>query len=96
MTAICTEFQKDYPAVNLYLKKEDEKGYDYTMLLLYLGELGKGFKAKRVNKTTKKGTKVTYSLIKSKAEFADYKAFIQVEVDKFNEKWKSDLYLGKD
>lgn len=93
MGAICVEFQKNYKTVNLKFKNEDEKGYDYTILLLYLEELKKGYKAKRINKATKKGTTVTYSLINTKEELQEYINLLQVKVDEFNSKWDCDLQL---
>lgn len=96
MSAICTEFTKTYSGVNLEFKNKNAKGYDYTMLLIYQEELKKGYKVKKVNNTTKKGTTVVYSQIKSKEELEDYFKSIQDKVQEFNEKWEEDLQLVKE
>ena len=96
MDAICTEFQKNYASVNSNLQKEDAKGYDYMIILIYLEELKKGYKVKRVNKKTKKGTTVTYSRIGSKEELEDYMKLIQDKIQEFNDKWECDLQLAKE
>jgi hypothetical protein len=96
MDAICTEFQKNYASVNLDFQKKDAKGYDYMIILIYLEELKKGYKVKRINKTTKKGTTVIYSRIGSKEELEDYMKLLQDKIQEFNEKWDCDLQLEKE
>ncbi|MSU01911.1 hypothetical protein [Tissierella pigra] len=96
MSAICMEFTKTYSGINLDFQRKDAKGYDYTMLLIYLNELKKGYKVKRINKTTKKGTSVVYSLIKSKEELAEYENLIKCKVQEFNKKWNCDLEVMKE
>lgn len=96
MAVICTGFTKTYPAINLHLKKSDEKGYDYTILLIYLSEIDKGFKVKRINKTSKKGTTVSYKLIKDAEDLQHYKNLIQEGIDGFNSKYRTDIKLEED
>lgn len=80
-------FQKEYPIVNLKVQKEDEKGYEYSILILYTLETERGFKVKKIGKTTGKGTKVTYEVIKNEKDALEYKSFLEGKVKEFNEKW---------
>lgn len=79
-------FQKTYPTVNLKMQ-EDKKGYDYAILVLHAIEIENGFKVKKINKTTSKGTKVTYEVIKSEEDALKYKGFLDQKVTEFNDKW---------
>jgi len=80
-------FQKEYPTVNLKMQKEDEKGYEYSILILYTLETERGFKVKKIGKANKKGTKVTYEVIKNEKDALEYKSFLEKKVKEFNEKW---------
>lgn len=91
--AICVGFSKDFNKLNLKLKNEDEKKYDYAILLLYLNELDRGFKVKKINKTTNKGTKVSYIAIKTEEELNQYMKEVSSFIDEFNKKWNEDLKL---
>lgn len=84
----------EYPTLNLKLKNEDEKIFDYLVLHCYTKECEKGFKVKRIFKTTNKGTKVNYVAIKDKDDFEEYKKVIQKMVEDFNSKYKSDVKVG--
>lgn len=88
------EFQKTYPVVNLEMQKENGKKYDYSILLLYTLETEKGFKVKRIGKTTRKGTKVTYTSFKSEGDALDYKKLLEQKVKDFNDKWSSKLNIS--
>lgn len=79
-------FQKEYSTVNLKMQKEDERIYDYSILILYTLETERGFKVKKMGKTTRKGTKVTYEVIKSEGEALDYKKLLEQKVKEFNDK----------
>jgi len=87
-------FQKEYPTVNLKMQKEDEKGYEYSILILYTLETERGFKVKKIGKTTRKGTKVTYEVIKSKDEALDYKKLLEQKVKEFNNKWDTKIEVS--
>lgn len=39
-------FPKEYPTVNFKIQKEDEKGYEYSILILYTLQNEKDFKVK--------------------------------------------------
>lgn len=75
--ATVMEFQKEFPTVNLDMMKNNEKEYDYAMLILFTLEAERGFKAKRVGKTTKKGTKVTYTAFKNKEDVKEFDSIIR-------------------
>lgn len=93
---VCLEYSKSFKSVNLKLKKEDEKGYDYSMLVLYTLETDKGFKVKKIGKTTKKGTKVTYEHFKSDNDVSDYLDLLKVKKEEFSEKWNINLKVEKE
>lgn len=85
-------FQKTYPTVNLKMQ-EDKKSYDYAILVLHAIETENGFKVKKVNKTTSKGTKVTYEAIKSEGDALDYRKLLEQKVTEFNDKWGTKMKL---
>ncbi|ALS16904.1 hypothetical protein ACQPUL_01025 [Clostridium butyricum] len=84
-------FQKEYPSVNLKMQKETPKFYDYAILNLHAFETEHGFKVKKIGKTTRKGTKVTYEAFKSQEDSEEYRKFLINKVKEFNEKWRSDV-----
>lgn len=81
------EYQKEYPMLNLKFKKENEKDFENGLICCYILELENGFKVKKVNKTNNKGTKITYTKIKSEEENTEYMKSIDDMIDKFNEKY---------
>ncbi|MEX0085130.1 hypothetical protein AB2T90_22145 [Clostridium butyricum] len=85
------EFQKEYSDIDLMMQKEVPKFYDYLILNLYAFETAHGFKVKKIGKTTRKGTKVTYEAFRSQEDLEEYKKFIINKVKEFNEKWRSDV-----
>lgn len=88
------QYQIEYPYLNLNQQKEDERKFDYGMLYCYIKESEKGFKVKKVGKTTKKGTKFTYEKIKDNEDFEEYKALINKMVSDFNSKYGESLKIG--
>lgn len=86
-------FSKTYPTVNLKMQREDKKGYDYAILVLHAIETENGFKVKKINKTTSKGTKVTYEVIKSEGDALDYRKLLEQKVEGFNDKWGGKMKL---
>lgn len=91
--AICLEYQKNFKSVNLKLKNDDEKSYEYSILILYTLEIENGFKVKKIGKTTKIGTKVTYESFKSDEDVLKYKELLESKAKEFSEKWNIDLKI---
>lgn len=89
----CIEFQKEFPTINLKMQKENEREYEYSMLVLYTLETEHGFMVKRIGKTTSKGTKVNYIPFKSKEDVRKYSELLESKVKAFNEKYGTDLKL---
>lgn len=87
-------FQKEYPKVNLKMQKETPHFYEYAILNLYAFETESGFKVKKIGKTTRKGTKVTYEAFKSKEDAEEYRKLLIDKVKEFNDKWKSDVQVN--
>ena len=87
-------FQKTYPTVNLEMEKKNEKVYEYSILLLYTFETERGFKVKKIGKTTRNGTKVTYEVIKSGEEALKYKGLLERKVKEFNNKWDTKIKIS--
>lgn len=92
----CIEFQKEYPVVNLKMKKENEKQYEYSLLVLYTLETERGFMVKKIGKTTNKGTKVNFIPFKSDEDVKKYKALLQDMATKFTAKWGTNVKLTQD
>lgn len=88
------EYQIEYPTVNLKIRNSNERLYDYSILTLYTMECEKGFKVKKINKTTNKGTKVTFEPFKSKEDIQEYKKFLENKMAEYNEKWKANVRLN--
>lgn len=84
-------FQKEYPNVNLKMQKETPRFYEYAILNIYAFETEHGFKVKKIGKTTRKGTKVTYEAFKSQEDAEEYRKLLINKVKEFNEKWKTDV-----
>lgn len=88
-------YGKEFPSVNLKMQKDDPMGYEYSLLILYSLETDKGFKVKKIGKTTVKGTKVTYEPIKDKEAAIKYKELLESKVKDFNNKYKRKLNSKK-
>lgn len=78
----------EFPLINLKLKNENQMMYDFVILDLYTSELSKGFKVKRINKTTRKGTKVNYESIKGRKDLEDYMKLVNSKIEEFKGKYK--------
>lgn len=87
-------FQKTYTAVDLKMQQENEKVYEYSILLLYTFETERGFKVKKIGKTNRSGTKVTYEVIKSEEEAIEYKKLLEQKVKEFNDKWGAKIKVS--
>lgn len=85
------EYAIEYPTLNLKAKEDDEKTFDYGMLYCYSKECGEGFKVKKVGKTTKKGTKFTYTAIKDRYDFEEYKKVLNEMISNFNYKYGTNV-----
>jgi hypothetical protein len=89
-------FQKEFPTVNLKVKNEDEKRYEYLILMLYTLESENGYMVKKVGKTTNKGTKVNYISFKTDEDVKKYSELLQGMIKAFNKKWDTTLKLECD
>lgn len=87
-------FQKIYSAVDLKMQQENEKVYEYSILLLYTFETERGFKVKKIGKTNRNGTKVTYEVIKNEEEAIEYKKLLEQKVKEFNDKWGANIKVS--
>ena len=86
-----SEFQIEYTNINSELKK-NEKMFDISNIGIYIAKINDGFIVKRINKTTKKGTKVTYKTPKDKKEFTRYIEKVANIIIEYEEKYSA--YLG--
>ena len=84
------EFQKEFPVLNLELSK-NEKDFERGIIAIHVEELEKGFIVKKINKTTKNGTKVTYKACKDKEEANNYAFKVNKLIDSFEEKYNTHL-----
>lgn len=82
------EYQIQYPTLNLNLKKEDKMMFDFGIIYAHSNQCDKGFKVKKIFKTSKKGTKFTYESIKSNEDFEEYKSLINDMINKFNAEYE--------
>lgn len=73
------------------MQKETPRFYEYTILNLYAFETENGFKVKKIGKTTRKGTKVTYKAFKSKEDAEEYRKLLMNKVKEFNKRCKVDV-----
>lgn len=85
------EYAIEYPTLNLKAKKDDEKVFDYGFLYCYSKECEKGFKVKKVGKTTKKGTKFTYTAIKDEHDLEECKKTLKQMISNFNYKYGANI-----
>lgn len=89
----CIEFQKEYPVVNLKMKNDDEKKYEFSLLVLYTLETERGFMVKKIGKITRKGTKVNFIPFKSDEDVKNYRDFLLEKSKAFTEKWGTKVKL---
>lgn len=85
-----------YPNINLELQKEKPMIYDFLILNLYTSETENGLKVKRINKTTKKGTSVTYEAFKSEDDIKEYEQFLKGKVKEFSKKWDVNMKVERE
>lgn len=64
------EFLKTYPNINTELS---EAKFKLAIIAIYESELSRGFIVKKIYKTYKKGTNVTYKACESEEEMREYK-----------------------
>lgn len=84
------EFQKEYSNVNLELTK-NKLEYDKAIIALYISELEDGFIVKRIYKTSKNGTKVTYKPCENLEEQQKYIKIVNKYIDDFEENYKKSI-----
>ncbi len=87
-------YSMEYPTMNLELLKTDEKSFDMCLIVVHLEEARKGFKVKKIGKTTRKGTKVTYAAIESKEDLDKCKKKISNLIDQYNKKYGTKYTLN--
>lgn len=87
------EFRVEYPLLNSNFKEKNIKEYDFLILNIYTEKCKEGFKVKKVYKTNKNGTKVSYEAIKDKMDFADYIEKVKKLVDIYNKQYGTNLKL---
>lgn len=81
------EFQREFPTINIDLMKNNPKDYDMSMLVAYTLETERGFMVKKVGKTYKKGTKITYKPFESKEEVINYRTKLDELLEEYNTKY---------
>lgn len=86
-------FKNTFPIINWGVMKKNEKVYDIEILHLYLLNVKKGYKVKKIWKTTKKGTSVTYTAFKNQKEIGEYFEEFNKRVNEFNSKWNENFPL---
>lgn len=94
LSCIAMDFTKIFRSINLDLMQTDEKCYDYAILLIYIDECSNGYKVKKINKTTEKGTTVVYEAIANANDFKRYKEMIADKINEFNDKWNENVQLS--
>lgn len=69
-------YKKSWGVMDLDLYKNDIDLYNKYLAFAEIQEFNKGFKVKRINKATRKGTTITFEAIKSEDEYKSLKADI--------------------
>lgn len=80
-------FQKESEILNLQTKKEQPMQFDFGMLYFQISEMKAGFIPKKIFKTTKKGTKVTFVPM-TKENVYKFKPIFTEGVQNFIDKWR--------
>lgn len=88
----CVEYQVEYPSINLNMAKY-EKIYDMAIIVIYTMEIKSGYIVKKIGKTTRKGTKVTYKVIESEEEIKKYIKKVNKIIEEFNKKYNNNFSL---
>ncbi|MEG0133973.1 MAG: hypothetical protein RR782_07595 [Clostridium sp.] len=84
------EFQKEYTSITSKTAI-GSKEYDLAMIAIHCAEGDIGFKVKRINKPTRKGTKVTFIPIKDEVDFNKYLAKVNELIKVYNEKYGENI-----
>lgn len=83
-------FSKNFTSVDLEMTKKGEV-FNQILIAIYSFHICEGFKVGKINKTTKKGTKVRYIPFKSDKELKEYVEKINKMIKECNEKYGSEL-----
>lgn len=86
-------YQMEYPPMNLEMLRTNERSFNMSLLVAHIEEAKKGFKVKRIGKTTKKGTKITYTAIENEEDLKKYGNKLRDLVKQFNEKYGTNYTL---
>lgn len=86
-------YQMECPPMNLELLRTDKKRFDMFLIVAHIEEAKKGFKVKKVGKTTKKGTKITYSAIENEEDLKQYVSKMRDLVKQYNENYGTNYTL---
>lgn len=83
----------EYPPMNLKLFKTDKKTYDMCVITAHIEGINNGFKVKKIGKATKKGTRITFTTIKSKEDLKQYSIKIRELLNQFNKNYGTNYTL---
>lgn len=88
------EFQMDYTELNLNLQKKYPKNYEVRLFYAMLAQAQKGFRHKRINKVTGKGTSVKY-IPMTESDLPQVRDYFFKKAEEINEKYGTDIQLTK-
>lgn len=91
-----TEMKMNFPSINLELKNNDFRKYELVVLMLDIIELERGFKVKRINKTTKKGTSVIFESFDSEVKVKKYIDNFKIKLEEYNKKYDTNMSFDLD
>lgn len=78
----------DFPYIDLELKKSDPRSYELALIVCHVEEATKkGMKVKRICKTTKKGTSISYIPIENEKDSMEYADKVEKMIADFRAKF---------
>lgn len=88
-------FKKEYPYLNLKLKKENPALFDMGIIVIKMAEFQHGFKVKKQYKTYSKGTAFNFEVFKDEKDFEKYSEQIQKIIKEYDEKYGFEYHIKK-
>lgn len=84
------EFQKHYKTINLDMMNNNPKEYDKAIIIVHTLETENGYVVKKIGKTYKNGTQITYKPIESRNEAEKYSSKVRSLIEGYNIKYRTE------
>ena len=87
LNATVVEYQTTYEDIDIDLMNKNKEIYDLAILKIYTIEIPNSMMVTKINKTSKKGTKVTFKLCTNQKEADEYSEMVSRKFKEYKEKY---------